>query len=297
MINSKPTPRDDSSKSGTAPSLVSPTTTTGTIITSPPPNASQSPSLVSSTSTSASTTAVTSRDSSRRSSASLPPYCIPLTGLGSRARMSVRPFPRTNWDGVVFNPHSSDPQDMTEWAGREASRRWAAAIAAGHLGNLDTIDFGVAVFDHVCEFVQKSRPKQALMTATTWILTTNVALEFSFKAAEWCLYDAFPKNPRVGGLLNRTRVFGFVREALNWQWVGGIHGGGKGGPNDRPPMLGYGEDWIERFMPGYVRPKFDRSEMDEEDASMLRRVHVIMARQSPLAGPDWIKRMGNYQRQ
>ncbi|KLT40235.1 hypothetical protein CC85DRAFT_161525 [Cutaneotrichosporon oleaginosum] len=79
--------------------------------------------------------------------------------------MAVRPFPRTDWSSVTFadlNAPFWTPKEETEWAGREASRRWAMALESGDLNDLTIADFGVAVFDHVCELCVSSR---AVLTA------------------------------------------------------------------------------------------------------------------------------------
>ncbi|BEI81539.1 hypothetical protein CcaverHIS002_0206990 [Cutaneotrichosporon cavernicola] len=156
MFNTnKVTTERSSASSGSSSSPISagfssPTTPAGPLssFTTPSTLASPIPSLVPSASTSASTSG---GPSSRSGASTVPSYVTPTSGPGSLVGMAIRAFPRTNWDGVIFDGDSTDPRDQTEWAGREASKRWAAALEAGNLGDLDTVDFGVAVFDHVCE--------------------------------------------------------------------------------------------------------------------------------------------------
>lgn len=131
---------------------------------------------------------------------------------------------------------------------------------------------------------------QAQMSAHGWTLSTNIAIEFSFKAAEWRLREAFPRNPRVGGFLDRQRVFEFVRPALNWQWEGAAHGGGRDGDSGRPPLSAYGRNWVERYLPGYMPPVFDPAEMDEEVENVLRRFKS--RGRSFNVAEDWMVRMG-----
>jgi hypothetical protein len=128
------------------------------------------------------------------------------------------------------------------------------------------------------------------MSAKGWLLHTNIAIEFSFKAAEWRLREALP-GQRIGHLFNRERVFAFVRPALNWQWEGGADGGGRGGPADKPAKERYGREYVERYLPGYTRPVWDPAKMDEEEAHMLRRISR-RGRQSSFEGEDWMVRMG-----
>lgn len=81
-------------------------------------------------------------------------YVTPTSGPLKLVGMAVRPFPRTNWHRIHFaDPETPywHPRQKTEWACRQASRRWAAAFDAGDLGNLDSIDFDVAVLDHVSQ--------------------------------------------------------------------------------------------------------------------------------------------------
>ncbi|CAK9783843.1 unnamed protein product [Cutaneotrichosporon oleaginosum] len=191
--------------------------------------------------------------------------------------MAVRPFPRTDWSSVTFadlNAPFWTPKEETEWAGREASRRWAMALESGDLNDLTIADFGVAVFDHVCEFVQSNRKAQSHQGAHGWTLHTNIAIEFSYKAAEWRLREVFSRDPRVGGFFDRGRVYSFVRAALNWQWVGGAHGGGRGGPMDRPQLVPFDRNWIARYLPGYPQPIGRRGsgEMEKEKFGPQRRL-------------------------
>jgi hypothetical protein len=99
-------------------------------------------------------TPTSSSTATTASTASPHPYLTPTSGPGKLSGPAVRPFPRTDWSRVSFADPASRhwcPRQKTEWAGRAASQRWAAALDAGTLGGLDHIDFAVAVLDHVCE--------------------------------------------------------------------------------------------------------------------------------------------------
>lgn len=63
-------------------------------------------------------------------------------------------FPRKEWEGVVFCHPVFDPAEvglMCQWAGREASQRWALALDTGNLELVDEVDFAVGVLDKVSE--------------------------------------------------------------------------------------------------------------------------------------------------
>lgn len=71
-----------------------------------------------------------------------------------RFPLSVIGFPREQWDNVPFVwPIFDDTSelDKCQWAGKEASLRWRNAFDNRDMGELDVVDFAVAVFDKADE--------------------------------------------------------------------------------------------------------------------------------------------------
>lgn len=80
----------------------------------------------------------------------------PMTGESQRPTRfppSIRAFPRREWRGTIPSPPFApgDFKMKAQWAGRAASRRWAAALEKQSLEGMTTVDFAVAVADKAAE--------------------------------------------------------------------------------------------------------------------------------------------------